>query len=896
MRLTALCLSLLCSVAFCQQTPPAGWSATAPMLEARDSSCAVHLTDGRILVTGGVGVGGDLASTEFYLPQGSFISGPTMNSTRSSHTCTLLNDGRVLVAGGDTDGTGSAEIFDPLANQWQFVAGTGEARRGHTATLLPDGQVFLAGGDGGNGPLRSIAIFDPGSNSMISSDPALLEARSQHAAVLLADGRVMLVGGQGATAPLSSTEIFDPRDFSLVAGPKLSTPRAGHSAVRMDDGRVLAAGGFDGNKETDTAEILGPAGDAWMTLEAHLNTARRDHLAILIPGNGGVLIAGGLQDGQPLGSTELFLPVESTFLALGPLTLARSRVAVAPIDAGLILAAGGRTGDGPQSACGVLQVPAIRFAKPLYHIPETVTAVLSSVPVSVKVNFSLSVAPGSSIAAANDRLLTPSVTLSAGSTQSVPIMLTRLDDAGLTARLTATAAGTITAVATTQIHNATSVTLSLPQATYEGLNATLLALLSRGPSIGTMTGTLNMNVSNVLSSLLPSISDGTSNTIIIGENTGTTTTVINTTSSAATVQRPLTSLATGTYQVSANYSGDVADDPASASGSFLVVSRTPRVQLSTSVATAVAGVPFSVSATVQTNGTVPNPQPFTGSISLLQSGFPVLGATGLSTGGSLFSSASITPLTLNPFSLSATYSGDSFFRNASSLTTTVNVQKATPTLTIDTAPATYTCGQASNFAMTLSYPVALGLTNHSVNLEVLASDGSVRGITPLSSSGLTVTPPGAKDISAKATATISAVLPLDISGVLATFGGDTLLNGANSATVNPTLQLSTVGVVIKTLPTVTNPATFNALVSSPSCSAPPTGTVEFLDGAASLGVVPLPAPQILPFIEQGFASPGESSASLSVSRPPGVHNISVRYSGDRHYQPATSAAVPITFQ
>jgi hypothetical protein len=394
------------------------------------------------------------------------------------------------------------------------------------------------------------------------------------------------------------------------------------------------------------------------------------------------------------------------------------------------------------------------------------------------------------------------------------------------------------------------------------------------------------------------LADGTSNTIIFGETQGAATTVINTTSSAATVQKSLTNLAPGTVQVSAGYSGDVANDPASASGSFSVVSRTPRVQLSTSVATAVAGVPFSISATVQTNGTVPNPQPFTGSLTLLQSGFPVLGATGLGTGGSLFTAASITPLTLNPFSLNATYSGDSFFRNASSPVVTVNVQKATPTLTTDSAPTTYTCGQPSNFAVTLSYPVALGLANHTINLQVLASDGSVRGITPLSGSTLTVTPPGPKDTSAKATASIAAVLPLDISGVFANFSGDTLLNGANSATVAPTLQLSPVTVTLssKFLQPVTNPAILNAIVDSASCSAPPTGTVEFLDGAASLGVVPLSSSQILPFIEQGFASSSESITSLSVSRPPGVHNLSVRYSGDHHYPPATSAVVPVTFQ
>jgi hypothetical protein len=698
----------------------------------------------------------------------------------------------------------------------------------------------------------------------------------------------MLAGGTGAAGPLSSTEIFDPRDFSLVAGPRLSTPRAGHSAVRLDDGRVLVAGGFDGDKETDTAEMLAPPGDAWVALDAHLNTGRRDHLAILIPGNGGVLIAGGLKDGQPLGATELFLPVENTFLRLGPLTLARSRIAVAAIDAGLILAAGGRTADGPQSACGVLQLPAIKFAKTVYHIPETATATLSSFPVSAKVNFSLSLVSTSNSLAAGDRLLTSTVTVAANTTQVVPIVLTRFADAGTTARLTASAGANLTIVATAQIRNATSVTAALPGGVYEGANTTLLALLSRGPSSGTMTGTLNMSVSNV--------PDGTSNTILLTEATNSTTTIVNTTGSAAAVQRPVSNLAPGTVLVSASYSGDVANDPASASGSFPVVSLTPRVQLSSSVATAQAGVPFSVSATVQTNGTVPSPQPLTGTLTLLQSGFPILGTTGLSTSGSLTSFATITPLTLNPFSFSAIYSGDSFFRNAASPGVTVNVQKATPTLTITSAPSTYTCGQPSSFSVTLSYPVALGLTNRTVNLQALANDGSVRGLTSFTITFLNVNPPGPKDTTAKATATISAVLPLDISGVLATFDGDTLLNGATSAPVHPTQQLSPTTISIKTLSTVTNPAQFSALVAAPTCSVPPTGSVEFLDGSASLGVVSLPNnSQILPFIEQGFESSSSSAASITVSRP-GVHNLSAKYSGDVHYQPSTSAVVPVTFQ
>ncbi len=267
----------------------------------------------------------------------------------------------------------------------------------------------------------------------------------------------------------------------------------------------------------------------------------------------------------------------------------------------------------------------------------------------------------------------------------------------------------------------------------------------------------------------------------------------------------------------------------------------------------------------------------------------------------------MTPLTLNPISLSATYSGDSFFRSAASSTVTLNVQKAPTTLTLNSAPTTYTCGQPSSFSVTLSYPVALGLTNHQVSLSALANDGSVQSLNlvgPISFSGpLTIVPPGPKDTSAKATATISAIVPLDTVGVLASFGADPLLSDASSATVHPTLQPSTVefNLIFKSAPgnSVVNPATFIARVTAASCSVPPTGTVEFLDGTASLAVVSLTAdPNLLPFIEQasGLNLPSSSSASVTISRPPGVHNISFRYSGDKHYLPASSAPTAVTFQ
>jgi Flp pilus assembly secretin CpaC len=116
-----------------------------------------------VLFTGGTDASGPLASTEFYMPDGSFDPGVPMLQARTNHTAVALQDGRVLVAGGTTiDGslTNTAEIYDLNTNSWTAVSGgmiTARAR--HTASLLPDGRVLIAGGDSANGPANTLEVF-----------------------------------------------------------------------------------------------------------------------------------------------------------------------------------------------------------------------------------------------------------------------------------------------------------------------------------------------------------------------------------------------------------------------------------------------------------------------------------------------------------------------------------------------------------------------------------------------------------------------------------------------------------------------------------------------------------------------------------------------------------------
>jgi hypothetical protein len=79
-------------------------------------------------------------------------------AARSSHTATLLPNGKVLVAGGvgSSGILASAEIYDPASGSWTATGNMLSGREFHTATLLPNGQVLVAGGVG-YGPVLASA-------------------------------------------------------------------------------------------------------------------------------------------------------------------------------------------------------------------------------------------------------------------------------------------------------------------------------------------------------------------------------------------------------------------------------------------------------------------------------------------------------------------------------------------------------------------------------------------------------------------------------------------------------------------------------------------------------------------------------------------------------------------
>jgi hypothetical protein len=308
-------------------------ASTGSLSGARAFHTATRLSDGRVLVTGGVDAGGAvLATAEIYDPaSGAWsLTASPMSVARAGHTATLLGDGRVLVAGGtssvaDTASTFSnisntGEIFDPATTSFSPAANVMSRRRlAHAATLLANGDVLLTGGfDGlsffGTPTITAVAeVFHPaGANfnrtSGAQSVGDLRTARAAHSATRLADDRVLLAGG--ATGVLvtatSSAEIFSPATGSFANTGSLPEAKAGHAAVLLQSGEVFVAGGLSGSLASPTSlSSCALFTGASFAATGALNTPRGSNTATLLP-NGTVLTLGGADDSGALATGEIY--------------------------------------------------------------------------------------------------------------------------------------------------------------------------------------------------------------------------------------------------------------------------------------------------------------------------------------------------------------------------------------------------------------------------------------------------------------------------------------------------------------------------------------------------------------------------------------------------------------
>ena len=137
------------------------------MSSARHHHTATALTNGAVLITGGRNnLGSVLKTAEIFTPStpialSSFSSAGVMTAARTNHSATALSDGSVLIAGGiSTSGmtSSTAEVY----RNGGFTATTSllsNPRGSHAAVLLSDGTVLLTNGENRGTKLSSAETF-----------------------------------------------------------------------------------------------------------------------------------------------------------------------------------------------------------------------------------------------------------------------------------------------------------------------------------------------------------------------------------------------------------------------------------------------------------------------------------------------------------------------------------------------------------------------------------------------------------------------------------------------------------------------------------------------------------------------------------------------------------------
>jgi N-acetylneuraminic acid mutarotase len=277
------------------------WSLTDSLKTKRYLHTMTLLQNGKVLITGGAYASGNrfyhLRSCELYDPVTSrWTVINQMNYARAGHTATLLSNGKVLVTGGlYFDGSNdiylrSCELYDPVADQWVLTDSMSVRRKDHTATLLPNGNVLVVGGHYAitypyDTYLMSCELFNANTESWTVTDSLSTPLAGQRS-VILSNGNILVAGGYYA---IHISELFNPVSMTWSTTGSLRVGRNDHSVTLLPNGNVLAVGDQTKNNR---CELYNPTERTWVLTDS-LRYDVFDHSSILL-NNNKVLVSGGI--------------------------------------------------------------------------------------------------------------------------------------------------------------------------------------------------------------------------------------------------------------------------------------------------------------------------------------------------------------------------------------------------------------------------------------------------------------------------------------------------------------------------------------------------------------------------------------------------------------------------
>lgn len=268
--------------------PATGRTLVLAMAAARAGHGASVMGNGKVLITGGSNsfdlqdplslFTGLLNTTEIFDPAtDTFSPGPAMLEARALHTSTTLTNGHVLIAGGLSllpivnlpTVSATAYKFNPSSNSFGFPSLFSGGRLLHSATALDNGKVLLAGGvtldltvflQTGNVlditldtrtdcQLYSLGAFGFGTFETVTG---MQEGRAGAAIAPLPGGAALIAGGfeltidiqnaQFVFAPTATADVYTPSPNTISPTGAMAVPRLFPVTVNLPDGTILVTG------------------------------------------------------------------------------------------------------------------------------------------------------------------------------------------------------------------------------------------------------------------------------------------------------------------------------------------------------------------------------------------------------------------------------------------------------------------------------------------------------------------------------------------------------------------------------------------------------------------------------------------------------------------------------
>ncbi|HEX6810075.1 MAG TPA: hypothetical protein VF384_00505 [Planctomycetota bacterium] len=275
--------------------PVAQTTTPVAMSAARAGHGASRMGDGRVLVTGGMSAfdllnplsmfTGIQVGTEVFDPAtSSFVPGPNMLEARAMHTSTTLTNGQVLIAGGITliplvnvpTVSATAYKFNYQTGSFGLPSTFAGARFLHSAAPLSNGKVLIAGGlsldlttflttlnlaDLVVGTRSDCQVYSPSlfGFGTFATVNGMQEGRAGAAIAALPNGGALIAGGFAVTidpttsafalGASASADVFTQGPNTVTPTGSMAAPRMFPTTVLLPDGTIMVVGGGPVNAE-----------------------------------------------------------------------------------------------------------------------------------------------------------------------------------------------------------------------------------------------------------------------------------------------------------------------------------------------------------------------------------------------------------------------------------------------------------------------------------------------------------------------------------------------------------------------------------------------------------------------------------------------------------------------